>query len=331
MASTSAPRRSTSRPSPSKRSTWPNTSRCSTTCACGTGTHFTTRCRSFSRTGFTPMRNTDVDRYTIDGKMRQVLISPRELDLDPARATRWINTHFIYTHGYGIVMAEANRVSPNGLPVLAIKDTPPEISAARLEADPARAVLRRERARPRVRAYRASPSSIIQRASTTWRTRYDGKGGFPISSLLMRLAAAVSDGDWNILLTELPHARKPHDDPPQRAAAVGCAGRFSCLGYRSLPGADRRWPAGLDRRRLHDIATCIRIRARSDWKASGPFNYIRNSVKATVDAYDGTVHLYVFDPEDPLLQAYRNLFPSSVRARLRDAGGSARSTCAIRR
>ena len=71
--------------------------------------------------------DTDVERYTIGGEMRQVMLSPRELDLTQI-SNGWINTHFIYTHGYGVVMAEANQVSPNGLPELIIKDTPPEIS-----------------------------------------------------------------------------------------------------------------------------------------------------------------------------------------------------------
>ena len=100
----------------------------------------------------------DVDRYTMHGQLRQVLLSPRELDLNglgDARS-RWINPHFIYTHGYGIVMAEANQITTNGLPVLFVKDAPPEITVPGLEADAPRAVLRRDRARSGVRAHRAA-------------------------------------------------------------------------------------------------------------------------------------------------------------------------------
>ena len=102
--------------------------------------------------------DTDVDRYTINGQLRQMMLSPRELDLTQLgeAGARWINPHFIYTHGYGIVMAEANTVSPNGLPELIIKDAPPVISLARAEAHAPRALLRRERARPGVRRHRAS-------------------------------------------------------------------------------------------------------------------------------------------------------------------------------
>src|SRR6185369_7609669 len=79
--------------------------------------------------------DTDVDRYTIDGQMRQVLVSPREIDLNQLgdARTRWINPHFVYTHGYGLVMAEANRITPNGLPELFIKDAPPQVFAKDLQ------------------------------------------------------------------------------------------------------------------------------------------------------------------------------------------------------
>ncbi len=93
--------------------------------------------------------DTDVDRYTIDGQLRQVLISPRELDirqLGEARS-RWINPHFIYTHGYGMVMAEANRITPDGLPVLFIKDAPPVCDDEELEVHAAGDLLRRGGAR----------------------------------------------------------------------------------------------------------------------------------------------------------------------------------------
>ena len=102
------------------------------------------------------------------------------------------------------------------------------------------------------------------------------------------------------------------------------AGGFPGLGFGSVPGADQRRPAGLDRRWLHDVARAS-VFAQRGLEGIGAFNYIRNSVKATVDAYDGTVHLYVFDPDDPLLQAYRNLFPALVRARLGHARGSAQA------
>ena len=78
--------------------------------------------------------DTDVDRYTIDGRLRQVLIAPRELDTRQlgSASARWINTHLMYTHGYGIVMAEANRITPDGLPVLFIKDAPPVVTTKSL-------------------------------------------------------------------------------------------------------------------------------------------------------------------------------------------------------
>ncbi|HEX4593472.1 MAG TPA: UPF0182 family protein, partial [Bryobacteraceae bacterium] len=132
--------------------------------------------------------DTDVDRYTIEGEMRQVLISPRELDLTQL-GDRWINTHFIYTHGYGVVMAEANQVSPSGLPVLIIKDTPPEISVPDLKLTRPE-LYYGENVHDPVFVRTAQPEFNYPAGDKNVETRYDGKGGFPISSFLLRTAAA---------------------------------------------------------------------------------------------------------------------------------------------
>ena len=102
--------------------------------------------------------DTDVDRYTINGQYRQVLLSPRELDLRqlPDARTRWINPHFIYTHGYGLVMAKVSQITPDGLPNLLVKDAPPQIEAKGLKHHAAGNLLRRGDARAGLRAHRAA-------------------------------------------------------------------------------------------------------------------------------------------------------------------------------
>ena len=146
--------------------------------------------------------DTDVDRYTIDGQLRQMMLSPRELDLTQLgeAGTRWINPHFIYTHGYGIVMAEANQVSPNGLPELIIKDAPPVISAPGLKLTRPE-LYYGENVQDPVFVDTAQAEFDYPSGDRNVETHYQGKGGFPISSLLMRTAAAVSREDINILLT----------------------------------------------------------------------------------------------------------------------------------
>src|SRR5258708_3303031 len=155
--------------------------------------------------------NPDVDRYTIDGKMRQVLLTARELNLSQLGddAKRWINPHFIYTQGYGIVMGEANRIPSTGLPVLLIKDPPPVIAPPGLKlAQPD--LYYSEEAHDPVFVRTAQPEFDYPAGAHNVDTRYSGKGGVPISSLWKRIAAAISYGDWNILLTTYltPEGRK---------------------------------------------------------------------------------------------------------------------------
>jgi uncharacterized protein len=254
--------------------------------------------------------DTDIDRYTIDGKLRQVMLSPRELDLNQlgdARGT-WINPHFIYTHGYGIVMAEANQVSANGLPVLFVKDAPPEISVPGMKLTRPE-LYYGENVHEPVFVRTAQPEFNYPAGDHNAENRYDGKGGFPISSLLMRLAAAVSYGDWNILLTGYltPESRMMiHRNVRERLNTLANFVAWDTDPYLVLTAEGRpTWIVdGYMTTRAHPYSRAIAL------EGIGTFNYIRNSVKATIDAYDGSIHLYVFDVEDPLIQAYRNLFPS---------------------
>jgi len=250
---------------------------------------------------------TDVDRYTIEGEMRQVLLSARELDLTQIR-NGWINTHFIYTHGYGVVMAEANRVSPNGLPELIIKDTPPEITVPDLKLTRPD-LYYGENVHDPVFVHTAQPEFDYPAGEHNVENRYDGRGGFPISSFPLRLAAAVSNADWNILLTSYftPESRMMiRRDVRQRLDALADFLAWDTDPYLVLTKDGRMvWIVdGYMTSRVHPYSREITL------EGVGELNYIRNSVKATVDAYDGTVHLYVFDAEDPLLQAYRTLFPA---------------------
>jgi uncharacterized membrane protein (UPF0182 family) len=250
---------------------------------------------------------TDVDRYTIDHEMRQVLISARELDLTQI-SNGWINTHFIYTHGYGVVMAEANQVSANGLPQLIIKDTPPEISVPDLKLTRPE-LYYGENVHDPVFVRTAQREFNYPAGEHNVENRYDGRGGFPISSLPLRLAAAVSNGDWNILLTGYltPESRMMiRRDVRQRLDALADFLAWDTDPYLVLTNDGRLvWIVdGYMTSRVHPYSREINL------EGVGTLNYIRNSVKATVDAYDGSIHLYVFDPEDPLLQAYRKLFPA---------------------
>ncbi|MGI8743227.1 MAG: UPF0182 family protein [Bryobacteraceae bacterium] len=253
--------------------------------------------------------NVDADRYTMEGKLRQVLLAPRELDLNglgEARS-RWINPHFIYTHGYGIVMAEANEITANGLPVLFVKDAPPEITVPDLKLTRPELYFSEIEHDP-VFVRTAQPEFNYPAGQHNVQTRYEGKGGFPISSFPLRTAAAVSHGDWNILLTSYltPESRMMiHRRITERVNTLAGFLLWDPDPYLML-GKDGRlvWIIdGYMTSSVHPYSRDI------EFEGMAPLNYIRNSVKATVDAYDGTVNFYIFDPQDPLIRAYNNLFP----------------------
>jgi uncharacterized protein len=258
--------------------------------------------------------DTDVDRYDIDGQMRQVLLSPRELDLNQLgdAGSRWINPHFVYTHGYGLVMAEANHITPNGLPVLFIRDAPPEVLTKSLKLTRPELYYGEEVHEP-VFVRTEQPEFNYPSGADNVHTRYAGTGGFPISSLPMRLNAAVAYGDWNILLTsQLPPQSRMmiHRSVLDRLHSLAGFVQWDADPYLVL-SADGRlfWIVdGYLTSQAHPYSREVSM------QNMGRFNYIRNSVKATVDAYNGSVKLYVFDPSDPLIRAYQNLFPTLFTA-----------------
>lgn len=254
--------------------------------------------------------DSDVDRYTIDGQIRQVLISPRELDirqLGDAR-NRWINPHFIYTHGYGIVMAESNRITTDGLPVLFIKDAPPVVTTKSLKFTKPE-IYYGEVAHEPVFVDTAQPEFNYPSGAESVYTRYSGTGGFPISSPLLRMAAAIEFGDLNIILPSPLTASTRmmiHRPILQRLRTLAGFITWDTDPYLVLTNAGRLvWITdGYMMSDAHPYSRAIDL-------ASGEgLNYIRNSVKATIDAYTGETNLYAFDPGDVLIQAYWRLFPT---------------------
>jgi uncharacterized protein len=253
--------------------------------------------------------DTDVDRYQIDGRLRQTLLAPRELDLNQLgdARNRWINRALTFTHGYGFVMAEANRISETGLPQLLVLDAPVEVKTKSLQVTKPE-IYYGETMDESVFVRTSQPEFNYPSGSSEVNTRYDGKGGFPMSSVGMRTLATVADGDWNILLTNslTPESRMMiHRKVTERVAELA-----PFLSWDEDPylvnTADGRLVWILDGYTTSESHPYSRPVAMENL---GRFNYIRNSIKATVDAYDGDVHMYVFDTEDPLIAAYQNLFP----------------------
>jgi hypothetical protein len=253
--------------------------------------------------------DTDVDRYIIDGQLRQMLLAPRELDIRqvPDALSRWINPHFIYTHGYGMVMAEASRITPDGLPELLVKDAPAKVALSGLKLT-----------RPEIYYGEATHEPVFVRTgqaefnypsgADNVHSQYDGKGGFPVSSFPMRVAAALSETDWNIILTSLLSGESRmmiRRKIVERTAALADFLSWDPDPYLVLTKEGRLvWM--LD---AYTVSNVYPYSREVRMEGFGAFNYIRNSVKATIDAYDGDIRLYIFEPDDPIIQSWAKIFP----------------------
>jgi hypothetical protein len=253
----------------------------------------------------------DIDRYTIDGKIKQVLLSAREVDVNQlpgeTRAS-WPIRSLSYTHGYGVVMSEVNRTTEDGLPVLLIQDAPPEIKIPDIQITRPE-IYYGEVTHDPIFVTTDQPEFDYPSGDRNITSSYEGKGGFPINGLLLRLAASIREADYNILLTQYLNENSRmmiYRDVSQRLEHLAGFLYWDPDPYLVIT----------DDGRLAWIVDGYTASDRHPYSASvgvstfgRTVNYVRNSVKAVVDAYDGTTSLYIFDAEDPIIQAYRSLFP----------------------
>jgi uncharacterized protein len=254
--------------------------------------------------------DTDVDRYTIDGQMRQLLLTPRELDirqLPEAARSRWPNTHFIYTHGYGLVMAEANQITADGLPLLFIQDAPPVVKSSSLKLTRPELYYSEVTHEP-IFVHTSQPEFNYPSGADNVFARYEGKGGFPVSSFGMRLTAAVAQADPNIILTSYLTGESRmmvRRNIRERLEALAGFLTWDADPYIVLSDSGRLvWMIdGYTTSEAHPYSRSVPV------EGMGDVNYMRNAVKATVDAYDGEVRIYIFDGGDPIIRAYQQLFP----------------------
>ena len=258
--------------------------------------------------------DSDVDRYTIDGQLRQVLLAPRELDLSqlPAARANWINPAFIYTHGYGLVLAPVSQITPDGLPVLLVDNAPPVVKTASLKLTRPEIYYGEVTHEP-VFVDTAQEEFNYPSGETNVSSRYQGKGGIPMSSFGMRLAAAIREGEPNILLTNYLKDRSRmmiHRKVQDRLRELAGFLEWDPDPYLVITDAGKLvWMVdGYTTSAAHPYSRTV------DVADIGRVNYIRNAVKATVDAYDGETRLYVFATDDPIVAAYRQLFPQLFHA-----------------
>ncbi|MBI4611346.1 MAG: UPF0182 family protein [Candidatus Rokubacteria bacterium] len=248
----------------------------------------------------------DVDRYTIDGEYRQTMVSPRELSYRHLPSRIWINEHLTYTHGYGVVMGPVNRISPEGLPEFFIQDIPPVSSGPIKVTRPE--IYYGEIANDYVFVRTRSQELDYPSGDQNVYTRYAGRGGIPVGSFLAKVAFAIRFGEIKMLLSEDLTGESRiliHRQIAERVRKIAPFIRYDRDPYMVV-AADGRLVWLIDGYTVSD-----RYPYSDPVREVG--NYIRNSVKATVDAYDGTVTLYLADAADPLIQAYARAFPGLLK------------------
>ncbi len=267
--------------------------------------------------------NVDTDRYPINGGLRQLMLSARELNLAAnTEATGWVNQRIIFTHGIGLVMVPVNEVTPEGQPVLFVKDLPP------ISADGAPAI-----SEPRIYFGEKPTGYVIVGAKqpefdypqgagdptgggpvTT--TVWSGDTGIPLHTTLDRLLFAIRYGDLDLLISDQVTASSQiliHRSLAERLRLVAPFLRYDKDPYVVVDGQGHlvyiqdaftvtdKFPNA----QPFDASTLA-----GSGLGSGSIDYIRNSVKVVMNAYDGTMHFYVADPNDPLIRAYEGIFPS---------------------
>ena len=273
----------------------------------------------------------DVDRYTVDGVKRDVLVAVRELNIDGNPSRNWINDHLVYTHGFGFVSAFGNTRDTDGKPSFLVGDLPPTKGLGEFE--------------PRIYFGENVPDySIIGGVKTDSPVEFDypddasangqknytysGKGGVPVGSLLNKLVFALKYQEQRILLSSLINKDSKilfERNPRDRVAKVAPWLTLDGDSYPAIVDGRILWiidgyttSAGYPYSRQTTLSSATSdalTNNSSSVTAQGNenINYIRNSVKATVDAYSGEVILYQWDEKDPVLKTWSKAFPGTVQ------------------
>ena len=274
----------------------------------------------------------DIDRYTINGKERDVVVAIRELNVDGNPSRNWINDHLVYTHGFGMVGAFGNTVDADGKPTFTVGDIPPTKGLGEFEPRiyfgenvPDYSIIGGPAASNPVELDYPDDKSANGQTNYT----YTGKGGVPMGSIFSRLLFAIKYQEQRIVLSNLINSESKilfERNPRERVAKVAPWLTLDGDPYPAIIDGKILWiidgyttSAGYPNSRKVNLAnTGDALTARSNAVSSlgdKNINYIRNSVKATVDAYDGTVSLYQWDDKDPVLATWSKAFPGTVKAK----------------
>src|ERR1700722_15686291 len=252
----------------------------------------------------------DIDRYEIDGANREVMLAARELNVDklPDSSRNWINEKLIYTHGYGITMNPVNGFTAEGLPTLILSNMPVQSTVRSLTVTRPE-IYFGELTNTDVYVKTGQKEFNYPQGESNNLTSYEGNGGIVLGGFIRRMIIALDQSD----LAKLPFSDDVNKDSRllmrrnirDRVTALAPFLTYDPDAYAVL-GDDGRLSWIMDAFTVSDsypYSTHYRLNENS-------INYMRNSVKVVIDAYDGTTTFYVFDPDDPIITAYRRIFPA---------------------
>jgi uncharacterized protein len=250
-------------------------------------------------------QSVDNDRYNIGGEMQQVMISPRELNAASLPNRNWINEHLTFTHGYGAAVGPVNKVTPEGLPELFVKNLPPEATVPELRIERPE-IYFGEMSNDRVYVNTRTEEFSHPAGEQNVFRNYTGTDGLPVGSFVSQLLFASRFGDLKLLLSDDLTAESrvlKTRNIRERLGKVAPYLRFDGDPYLIINNGNLIW-----------IADAYTTSNRYPYsQTTDNINYIRNSVKATVDAYNGTINLYLADADDPIIQTYARIFPGTLK------------------
>ena len=250
----------------------------------------------------------DIDRYELGGKYQQVMLSAREIapSLLPENAQTWVNLHVLFTHGDGVVMSPVTQTTSEGLPKFYLQDIPPVATGGPMVKQ------------PRIYFGEGPGSYVIVKASTpefdypkgdkNVYANYHGTGGIPIGSLAERTLFSWYFGDMNILLSNYITGQSRvmiHRNIQERVNTIAPFLLLDAGPYIVVSWGRLYW--------LQDAYTVSHWFPYAKAVNDGTTDYIRNSVKIVIDAYNGKVSFYVSDPADPIIETYARIFPHLFR------------------
>ncbi|MBD3265271.1 UPF0182 family protein, partial [bacterium] len=279
-------------------------------------------------------KDVDIDRYTIDGKYREVMVSAREMNQHnlPEQSKTFVNRVFKYTHGFGITLNTVSEFTPQGLPNLLIKDIPPKSTYEELKVE-----------QPRIYYGESTDSYVVVNSGeeefdypsgdTNIYNRYDGSGGVPLSNIFRKFMYGSKFGGTRFFFSNYPTKESRilfHRHIHERAQMVAPFLTFDDDPYIALVNGQLYWIMdGYTKSNFYPYSEPFqshetieyrnqrhtrRLTSLVDTDLHG-VNYIRNSVKVVINAYNGDMSFYVYEPDDPLIQVWQNIFPDLFKSK----------------